>query len=36
MIETNHLEILNRGLSAWNQWREENPKELPRLRGVTS
>ena len=29
-----HLAILNRGVVAWNRWRERNPECLPELAGV--
>ncbi|NER82345.1 MAG: pentapeptide repeat-containing protein [Leptolyngbya sp. SIO1D8] len=31
MANEKHLEILNQGVEAWNQWREENPKLKPDL-----
>ena len=29
--EETHLEILRRGVMAWNQWRDENPDAVPDL-----
>ncbi|MFM9950139.1 MAG: pentapeptide repeat-containing protein [Saprospiraceae bacterium] len=29
-----HLEILKKGVQAWNQWRQENPDIIPDLAGV--
>jgi len=32
MKKKNHLEILKEGQRTWNQWRLQNPQELPDLR----
>jgi hypothetical protein len=32
MADKHHLDKLNEGVSAWNQWREEHPEILPDLR----
>lgn len=29
-----HLEILKKGIQAWNQWRKDNPSEIPNLAGL--
>jgi len=29
-----HLQILKRGVEAWNKWREQNPEIHPCLRGA--
>ena len=29
-----HLAILNRGVVAWNRWREKNPEVIPELAGI--
>jgi hypothetical protein len=34
MANPEHLAILKQGVEAWNQWREENPKIRPDLRGA--
>ncbi len=31
MADKDHFELLMRDVNAWNQWREENPKEKPDL-----
>ncbi len=35
MANREHLEILKQGVETWNQWREENPKIRPDLRGAS-
>jgi hypothetical protein len=32
MAKAEHLEVLSRGVEAWNRWREENPGVVPDLR----
>jgi len=34
MANEKHLSILMQGLEAWNQWRRENPKIKPNLKGA--
>lgn len=34
MADAEHLRILKRGVDAWNQWRQANPKVAPDLTGV--
>lgn len=34
MANDEHLEILKQGVDVWNQWRKENPKIRPALRGA--
>jgi len=34
MANPDHLEILNQGEKAWNQWREDNPEVIPDLNNV--
>jgi hypothetical protein len=34
MANEEHLQILNEGVGTWNQWREDNPKEIPDLSGA--
>ena len=34
MANKKHLEILKKGVKAWNEWREENPEEKPDLSGA--
>jgi len=34
MANREHLEILKRGVKAWNEWREKNPDVKPDLRGA--
>jgi len=34
MANTEHLEILKRGVEAWNRWRAEHPEIMPNLRGA--
>ena len=31
MANPEHLKILNQGVEAWNEWREENPEARPDL-----
>ncbi len=31
MANREHLEIINKGVSVWNQWRQENPSVIPNL-----
>jgi len=31
MAKPEHLEILNKGVKEWNQWRTNNPKVRPEL-----
>ena len=33
-MSTEYLEILNRGVAAWNEWRQANPGSKPVLAGV--
>jgi hypothetical protein len=35
MADTEHLEMLKRGVKAWNEWRDRNPYLRPDLRGVS-
>jgi len=32
MADPKHLEILNRGVDVWNEWRENNPDIRPDLK----
>ncbi len=32
MADPEHLKILNQGVKAWNQWREDNPEVIPDFR----
>ncbi|MEP6667579.1 MAG: toll/interleukin-1 receptor domain-containing protein [Chthoniobacter sp.] len=34
MAESQHLEILESGVEAWNEWRNDNPQVVPDLRGA--
>lgn len=34
MANKNHLNIISRGTSAWNEWREANPDQKPNLSGI--
>lgn len=34
MANKEHLKILRRGVEAWNQWRKENPDQIPDLIGA--
>jgi uncharacterized protein YjbI with pentapeptide repeats len=34
MANPEHLKILKQGADAWNQWRTENPRKIPELRGA--
>jgi hypothetical protein len=36
MANQQHLNILNRGVDAWNKWTEENPETEPDLTGAVS
>jgi len=32
MPSTKHLEILEKGVEFWNEWRKNNPREIPNLK----
>ena len=32
MANPQHLEILKKGVTAWNRWRDENPNVVPDLK----
>lgn len=34
MASKKHLDILNRGVSVWNRWRDKNPETVPDLSGA--
>lgn len=34
MANEEHLKILEQGVVAWNNWREENPRSKPNLSGA--
>jgi len=34
MANKEHIDVLKRGVSAWNKWRRANPTVLPDLAGA--
>jgi uncharacterized protein YjbI with pentapeptide repeats len=34
MANNQHMKVLERGVTAWNRWRAQNPKILPDLSGA--